>query len=624
MQTTGFQALDTEKYRQKIRTADQAIQSIKSGNRVFIGSGCAEPQLLVKSLARSGEKLEDAEIIHILTLGVAPYTEPKFKENFRTNAFFIGPNTRKAVAEGRADYTPIFLSEIPRLFKTRRFAPDVALIQTSLPDEHGYCSYGVSIDIVKAAAENSDLVIAEVNSKMPRTLGDSFIPIDDIDLIVESQEPILEAVTPPPDELSQTIGRQVAKLVGDGATIQAGIGTIPDAVLSCLSDKRDLGLHTEMFSDGIIPLVEEGVITNARKTLHPNKIVASFCMGTKKLYDFVDNNPMIEFHPTEYVNDPYTIAQNDNMIAINAALQVDLSGQVCADSLGYLFYSGIGGQVDFIRGASRSKGGKPIIVMPSTAEDETVSRIVPHLDEGAGVVTTRGDVHFVVTEYGIAYLHGKTIKDRALALINIAHPKFRPWLLSVAKRLNYILQDQLESRMRYTLYPEELEKTVTLRNGLNVLLRPVRPTDEVMLKDLFYSFSEDTVYHRFFGVLKSMPHSRLQHFVNVDYEDRMGVVATVGDEGLEQIIALASYDVDKSSGAAEVAIVVGDRWQNLGLGSQMMEYIGRIGKQKGVKGFTAEVLTDNPRALKILYKAGESAETRMTNGAYLVKVHFSK
>jgi len=612
----------TERFHEKTTSAEKAVKRMKSGARIFIGTGCAEPQLLVKRLAETGQRLADTEIIHILSLGVAPYAEPKFKEHFRANSFFIGTSLRGAVGQGRADYTPIFLSDIPRLLRSGRFPVDVALIQVSPPDEHGYCSLGISVDIVKTAAEVADMVIAEVNSQMPRTLGDSFIHANDIDLMVESNTPILEYVNPTPDELSRAIGRQVARLIGDGDTIEAGIGEIPDAVLKFLTDKKDLGIHTEMFTDGIIDLVESGVITNRKKTIHRGKIVASFCMGTRRLYKFVDNNPLIEFHPTEYVNDPYVIARNDNMVAINSAIQVDLTGQVCADSIGHRFYSGIGGQVDFIRGAARSRGGKPIIALPSTTGDGSVSRIVPHLDEGAGVVTTRGDVHYIVTEHGIAYLHGKTIRDRALALINVADPKFRPWLLGVAKQLNYVPPDQAEPRLRFAGYPEELERTVTLKNNLRVLFRPVKPTDETAMKDLFYSFSEDTIYHRFFGVLKSMPHSRLQHFVNVDYDDRMGIAAVVGEPGSEQMVALATYDLEKSTNMAEVAIVVHDDWQNLGLGTELLRYLARVARQHGIGGFTAEVLADNPRAMKILHKTGYPIESKMIDGTYQVIVRF--
>jgi acetyl-CoA hydrolase len=351
--------------------------------------------------------------------------------HFRHNALFIGKNVRHAVNEGRADFTPIFLSEIPGLF-TRGILPiDVALVHVSPPDEHGFCSFGVGVECTKPATEVAKVIIAQVNPNMPRTLGDCFIHVDKFTYCVECDVPLKELpqvdlnTTADEQAVFEKIGRNIAGLIEDGSTLQLGIGAIPDAVLRCLGGKKHLGMHTEMFADGVIKLVEEGILTNERKTLHPGKIIVSFVLATRPLFDFIDNNPIIEFHPSNYTNDPFIIAQNEKMVAINSALAVDLSGQICADSIGYSFYSGFGGQVDFIRGAARSKGGKPIIALPSTAKDGNISRIVPHLAEGAGVTTSRGDVHYVVTEYGIADLYGKTIRQRVRALIDIAHPAFR-------------------------------------------------------------------------------------------------------------------------------------------------------------------------------------------------------
>lgn len=404
-----------EEYEEKKKSPKEAVATIERGEKVFVGTACGEPQSLVSALIDRAGSLAGNEIIHTLSLGLAPYTEERFGDEFRLEAFFIGPNVRDAVNEGRADYTPVYLSEIDHLLRRGKEQVDVALIQVSPPDEHGFCSLGVSIDITMAGQQQADVVIAEVNPNMPRTLGDSFVHVNDIDHIVESDEPLLEWTPEESDaEVMDKIGEHVAGLVGDGATIQVGYGAIPDAVLKHLSDKKDLGVHTEMFSDGIVDLVRDGVINGSRKTVHPGKIIASFCMGTRKVFDFLDNNPMIEFHPSSYTNDPCLIGQNENMVAINSALEVDLTGQVCADQLGYQFYSGLGGQVDFMRGAARSKNGKPIIALPSTAKGGEVSRIVPRLSEGAGVTTTRGDVHYVVTEYGVAQLHWKSIMQRAL------------------------------------------------------------------------------------------------------------------------------------------------------------------------------------------------------------------
>jgi len=429
-------------YREKLKTADEALRVLRSGMRVYIQPGNAEPETLVEALLRRGPFVHDVEVVHMMTLGSAGYVAPEMAGHFRHNAMFIGSNVRDAINDGRADYTPIYLSEIEELFETGAMPIDVALIQVSPPDSHGFCSFGVSIDTTLTAAKYAHFVIAQVNDQMPRTYGDSFIHISQISTIVESSRPLCELPRPKITDLHVAIGRNVAGLIDDGAVIQTGIGGIPDAVLRFLMDRKDLGIHSELVSDGIIPLIESGVITGARKNFKPRKIILGFILGTRKLFDFVDNNPEFEFHPTAYVNDPLLIARNDNMVAINAALQIDLTGQVCSDSIGTHFYSGIGGQVDFVKGASHSKGGKPIIALPSTAKDGTVSRIVPMLDPGAGVVTSRGLIRYVVTEYGVAYLHGKTIRERAKAMIEIAHPKFRDELYEYCESTKWLQHPQ--------------------------------------------------------------------------------------------------------------------------------------------------------------------------------------
>lgn len=406
-------------------TAAEALSRVKNGMRVFLGSGCATPQTLVQALAEKGPELRDVEIVHILTFGPAPYATRELLANFRHNAFFIGPNVRGAVNEGVADYTPIFLSEVPALFRRGQIHLDVAIIQVTPPDAHGFCSLGVSVDVVKAALESADYVIAEMNPHLPRTLGDSFVHVSRLDAVVESTLPIFEYPPPALSAEAVRIGENLAALVEDGSTLQTGIGEIPGAVLAALLDKKDLGMHTEMFTESVIPLIEKGVLNGQKKTLLPGKIVASFCFGTRLLYDYIHDNPGFEFRPTEFTNDPFQIARNHRMVAISSAIEVDLTGQVCADSIGDRFYSGFGGQLDFMRGAARSEGGKPVIALPATAGGGAVSRIVPRLRPGAGVVTTRADVHYVVTEYGTASLHGKSIRERVRDLIRIAHPRFR-------------------------------------------------------------------------------------------------------------------------------------------------------------------------------------------------------
>ncbi len=425
-------------YRSKITDVDAALAAIHSNDRVYIGGGAGVPKVLINHLTERAALLQNVEITQILTFADAPYADPEYEDSFRVNALFIGNNVREAVRQGRADFTPIFLSEIPSLFRDGSMPLDVALVTLTPPDEHGFCSFGVEVGTTKPAAEEAKIIIAEINQQMPRTLGDCFIHVSRLNHIVEVDYPLPEVPQAGTSELHLKVGRHIAEMIPDGATLQMGIGSIPDAVLYHLSGHRNLGIHTELFSDGVIDMVERGVITCNKKTLHPGKIIAGFLFGSKRLYDFAHNNPLIELHPSDYVNDPFNIAQNDNMVAINSALQVDLTGQICADSIGSKLYSGAGGQVDFIRGAARSKGGLPIVAFLSTAKDESLSRIVPMLYEGSGVVTTRNDVHYVVTENGVAKLHGKTVRERARALIGIAHPKFQEELTRAAHELGYL------------------------------------------------------------------------------------------------------------------------------------------------------------------------------------------
>lgn len=437
-----------ERYKSKLRTPQEAVRLISSGQRVYVHPGCAVPEVLVNAMSERYRELEDVEVIHLLTVGQAAYSVPEMEGHFRHNAVFIGANVRKAVNDGRADFTPVFLSEIPGLFYRGILPIDVALVHLSPPDEHGFCSFGVGAECTKPATEVAKVIIAQINPNMPRTLGDCFIHVDKLTCCVEVDVPLKElpqvdtSITPEEAAVFEKIGRNISELIENGSTLQLGIGAIPDAVLRFLHTKKHLGIHTEMFADGVIKLVEEGVITNEKKTLHPGKIIVSFVLGSRPLFDFIDNNPVIEFHPSHYVNDPFIIAQNDKMVAINSAIEVDLTGQVCADSIGHYFYSGFGGQVDFIRGASRSKGGKPIIALPSTAKQGTLSRIATRLAAGAGVTTSRGDVHYVVTEYGVADLYGRTIRERVRALIGIAHPSFREELERFAYEHKFMTADE--------------------------------------------------------------------------------------------------------------------------------------------------------------------------------------
>ena len=615
-----------ERYADKVIVAEEAISKIRPGARVFIGSACGEPQALVRAMVEGGGRLADTELVQVLTLGVAPYADPKYAAHFRANAFFIGNSVREAVNEARADYTPIFLSQVPGLFESGQIPIDVALIMVSPPDEHGHCSLGVSVDITKAAAESARTVIAQVNAFMPRTLGDSMFAAGQIDWLVEHDEPLLEwPVVGEPDDVIRRIAANVARLVPDGATLQLGIGKLPDAILSLLTDKNDLGIHTEMFSDGVMKLARCGVITGRCKTLHTGKIVGSFAAGSKDLFEFLSDNVQIEMHPSEYTNHPTVISRHDNMIAINSALEVDLTGQVCADSLGELLYSGIGGHADFSRGAALAKNGKPIIALPSTAQtkDGVQSRIRASLQDGAGVVTTRGDTHYIVTEYGVAYLHGKTMRERAMALIGVAHPDFRAELLQAAKRRHIVFLDQILPPVTAP-YPGEYEWTVELADGTSVLIRPIRPQDEPMMKDMFYSFSEQTIHLRFHGFVKAMPHQKLQVFCNVDYDAEMSLIALVGAPGREEVIGVGSYVADAARAGAEVAFVVRDDWQRKGLGTCLFHRLVEIARAKEIREFRASVLPQNIGMLKIFHKSGLRTEASIDEDVVSVSMSLTE
>ena len=612
-----------EKYCDMIATPEKAVAGIRPGQRVFIGTGCAQPHTLVKALVGRAGRLADTEIVHLLTFGAAPYAQKELTENFRVNSFFIAENVRDIIQEGLGDYTPIFLSDIPRLISSGQMPLDAAMIQVTPPDERGRVSLGISVDIVKTAAQNATLLIAQVNTKMPWTHGDSRLHIEDLDVLVPADENMFELSPPEPSETIRKIGQNVAALVEDGSTIELGIGQIPQAVVEFLKDKRDLGIHTEMFTDTIVEMIESGVINGSRKSMERNKVTASFCLGTQKMYDYIDNNETFSFHPTEYVNDPFIISQQHKMVAINVALEVDLSGQVCADSLGTRFFSGLGGQVDFNRGAARSEGGKAIIALPSTARDDTISRIKAQLSPGAGVVTGRGDVHYVVTEYGVAYLHGKSIQQRAMALISIAHPKFREQLVAEAIEAKYVRPEMAQVEGRITVGPEELRTTMLLDDGTQVNFRPIHPTDEPRVKDLFYALSEQTVYYRYAAHITKVPRSELQEAVYVDHRQEVAILGTLPEAHGEDIIAVGRYYLNPNTNRAEVAFVVRDQWQNHGIGSFLLKYLMTIAMRNGIGGFTAEVLRENRPMQAVLNRCSNcSVTSRMEGGVYSFELMF--
>lgn len=613
---------------EKFVPEDQVFSHIQRGDRIFIGTGCGEPQHLVSALTgyvvANPLALFDAEVLHVWTLGVAPYTNPKFKRNFRHNSFFIGASTRAAVNEGLADYTPVSLSQVSSLILRGRVPIDVALIQVSPPDAHGYMSLGISVDIVKAAVEKARTVIAQVNAEMPRVHGDSFLHMDQVTYLLPHDEPLLEYHRLVADEIAERIGRYVARIVRNGDTLQVGYGSIPNAILMNLREKQHLGVHTELLTDGVVDLMRRGVIDNTLKSVNPGKSVAAFCMGSHDTYQFLDDNPAVDFRTTGYTNDPLVIARQANMTAINAGLEIDLTGQATAESIGSIFYSGIGGQADFMRGAALAPGGKTILALQSTAGGGEISRIVPHLREGAGVTLTRTDVQYVVTEYGMAYIHGKNVRDRAMDLIAIAHPKFRPELIAAAKRLRFIPADQAYIPGEEGKYPEHLETYRTTERGLHLRLRPVKLSDESLLREFFHSLSDESMYRRFMSIRYEMPHERLQEFCVVDYTRHMVVLATIDEAETERVVGIGQFFIEEAQHTAEVGLVVRDDHQNLGIGSELLAYLIHLAKERGLFGFTARVLLENRAMLRLFESTGFAIEKRTAAGMIELRIPFDR
>ncbi|SPF36507.1 Acetyl-CoA hydrolase/transferase C-terminal domain containing protein [Syntrophobacter sp. SbD1] len=610
---------------EKVVSSEQAISAIKKGNRVFIGSGCGEPQHLIRSMV-SDFNLQDILVYQMLSGTLSEYIDDQsFLDRFSLKLFFISKAMQKAVFKGNIDYVPAYLSQIPALFFGKHIGLDVALVQVSTPDQFGYCSLGISVDITRAGMQNSRLVIAQINPRMPRTLGDSFVHVDEIDYLVIHEEPLGEYLPIMADnETAKRIGHYVSQLVSDGATLQIGYGQLPHAILKYLDAKKDLGIHTQVITDGFLPLFEKKVITNKnkKKSLLPGRAVASLCMGSSRLYDYVNNNPMFYFRSSEFVSDPVVIARNDNLISISSALEVDLTGQVCSDSLGYLFYSGIGDQVDFLRGSAMSKGGFSIIALPSTARDGKVSRIVSHLSEGAGVATTRGDVNFVVTEYGIAELKGKSIYQRVMELAQIAHPKFREQLIDEAKTHHYIFFDQLPPHREDLIFLEDYKSSFRLRNGKTVEFRPLLPSDEFAFRNFFYSLQAESIYYRFFHLKDLFPHQTIQEqWANVDYRKNMSIIGLTSSGGHKDIMAIASYALAEQ-GRAEVAFVVREDFQGQGVGSHLLDVIEKIARENDYKGFTATVLRENKAMIHVFRKRYPSMKVRTMGSEVVIDMDF--
>ena len=577
---------------------------LKSGNRIFIGSHAAVPTALIDDLLNHANSLHDIEIVQLVTLADNKWAEPQYQHLFKVYTFFIGgEKIRQAVAEGRADYTPCFMTDIPALFTDGVLPLDAALIMVSPADEHGYHSLGVSVDVVAAAAKAAKTVIAQVNPQMPITFGQSFIHRDDIDTFYYADQALPEAAMPELDARTERIGQYVSLLVEDGATVQLGVGRICAAVTRYLSNHKDLGLHSEMITDGVLELIKKGVINNRRKTFHPGKSVVSFCIGSKALYQFVDQNPHIGFYPSEYVNSPANIARNDKMVAINSAIEVDLTGQVVSDSIGHHFYSGIGGQVDFSRGASMSSGGKPIIALPSTAKNGTISRIVPHIREGAGVVTSRGHVHYVVTEFGVASLRGKSVRERALELIRVAHPKFRSQLLAEVRKFYWVPHYQLQTPVEVAELGAVGFKELQI-NGESFDLRPLNPSDERRLQEFFYSHTKETLQMRYNTVPTQMSREKSCTLVSVDQTQDLALCIVKQKGSVVEIQAVGRYYLIKANNSCEVAFVTREKHQGKGMAKRLLQEMIDIAGSRKLSKMTAYVRAENKPMLSVFTKAG--------------------
>jgi len=596
-------------YPDKLLTPQQSVKKIKNGSRVFIGTGCGEPQRLITAMVED-LSIQDIVIYQMLSATLSNYVnDENFLSRFSIKLFFISLLMRQAAFEGKIDYIPVYLSQIPKIFENHEIGLDVALIQISPPDNHGYCSLGISVDITLSGMKNAEIVIAQVNSEMPRTWGDGIIHIDEIDYLVEHKEPIRESLPEMKNQkVIERIGHYVSRLVDDGATLQIGFGHLPDAIVPYLSGKKNLGLHTQVITDGLLPLFKKKVITNKKKSYLPDRVIASLCMGSKELYDYVDNNPIFYFKSSEFVNDPNIIAKNDNFISISSALEVDLTGQVCSDSKGYLFYSGMGDQVDFIRGSAMSEGGFSIIIIPSTAQNGEISRIVPHLSEGAGVATTRGDIDIIVTEYGIAEMRRKSIYQRVMELARIAHPKFRKDLIEEAKKRHYIFPDQLPPTTQDLLFLDQYLYSKKLANGKTIDFRPLLPSDEFESRHFYYSLQEDSIYYRFFNKRKVFSRDMLQkQWAQVDYRRNMTLIGLMQLGKRKQIVAIGSY-AEADADSAEVAFLVKERLHGMGIASYLLEILETIAKENNYKQFLATVLAENRKMISVFQKKYPSAK----------------
>jgi len=589
-----------DSYVEKKRSGEKAINLIKPGQRVFIGSSCGEPQHLLKELAAVSQKFTDIEIVRLLGLETTPLTliaDKTKDQSFNVRSFYLGSAKPESLAKNKRFITPMNLSEVPRIFKTRRLPINVALIQVSPPDDFGWMSLGISVDITLAAAMSANLIIAQVNSRMPRVLGRSFIHVNDVDVIVEHEEELLTVSELPELESANLIGRLIARLIDDGSTIQISPGTTPQSILLALSDKNDLGVHTQFLTNDIMRLVSMGVITNRIKGFNNGKLVASSAIGTSDLYQYLDDNPSIEFYPSDYVNDPGIISRHNKMVSMNIAMAMDLTGQVAADALAYNHFSGVTGMLDFIRGTSQSVGGKSILMLTSTTVDGKKSRIVPMLSDTA-IVVPRGDVKYVVTEYGAVNLFGKSLQERAMAMISIAHPDFRDELLSEAKKMELLGAERTLSESAYSIYPIKLEETREISGDL-ITIRPAKPVDERRIQEHFYNQDKNDIYSRFFQARTRFVRNDLERMFQIDYIKNLTLLAVVGEFGFGKVVAVGEYLLDPAKNIAEVAFSVSRDWQGKGLGKILMRKLCEAARENGISGLTAYTMPGNKGMIKL-------------------------
>jgi len=598
-----------ESIKRKLVSAEEAVSIITPGENVFVGTACATPRVLIAAMEDSSKNLSDLQIFHFLTDGAIPMKNGEPMTRFKHRTFFVGNDMREAIKSGQSDYIPISIAQVPSLIENGRIAVDTALVQVSSPEGDQYVSLGISVDITKCVVRNAKKVIAELNPNMPLTYGDTFIPIDQIDHFVLVDSPLIEYEHPAVGSaVVEQIARYVAGIIDDGSTLQIGLGRIPSHMLKFLENRRDIGIHSDVITDSLIELTEKGIITGRRKSMHQNQIVTSYCMGTRRLYDMVHRNPLFAFYPLEYICNQFNISRNNKMVSVSQAFAIDLTGQICADQFAGEFYGGVSTQPDFLRGAAASPGGKPIICLPSTTDDGKYSRIRPLLMSGEGVTIARSDVHYIITEFGIAYLFGKSIRERALALIEIAHPDFRPWLLEEAKKLGYVRTDQsLKSKVAY---PIEEEREMTMKNGSRIMIRPTKASDVEMLQNLFYHMSKQDIYTRFFTRIQSLPVSKAQHFCNVDFETAMAFIAVTGVRENEQIVGSSMYVMDHATNLAEVAFMIRPEWQSVGLGRALQGRLAEYARSKGLRGFTAQILTENDKMIKLIKQVSDKIETK--------------